>query len=482
MKRFLVLAAAIAIVHFAIAVVVLFVWAKYDTPVDHPTWESFGYSASVLVLTPLFPFVKHVSFYPLIALNSLMWAVVMAAVIAPIRRWWLWIPIGVIALPLLWFGILITVDNVLEKRVDRAWKTRLGARAPIAQRFQRSPANATARGVDQFAGKLLGGDFDRVRSSVIAYVSAQLARGDDAVEERPANGEHYIVEHRYDIDGLEHFLQTNDAPQWEIDLEALERPGSVRYYNLHRIILLDALESTRKNDFDSARKYVELAYRLTASLRTRPEVLAVVSAMAATNTQLGVVRKLPGDATPLPRFDARERLIDAREAEAWTMRHVVATSSFAPKRNNALLDILVRPYARLCAIVRSSDELRNSLVTRNFDRCVFQPPKEPDDTSPVPNPINSDSAAHAATLAVRASRLAIDFEGSERIAALKRSPNPAVFASMCPNRKWLFDGHLLHLEPALPSGPLPSKHRITAAQKSSSGTSIATAHSTASSK
>ena len=462
-------------------------WAKHDTPADQPTWQSFAYSATVFVLTPLYLFkglFRHVSFYPLIALNSLAWAIVLAALIAPIRRWWLWVPIVVIAVPALWYGILTAADNILEKRLDRAWATRLGPRIPIAQRFPHTPANASARGVDQFADKVLGADFGRVRNAVIAYLRAQNSRGDDVVEERPADVEHFVIAHRSDIDGLEHFVETNDPPQWEVDLDALERPRSLQYYMLQRLVLLDALESARKNDLAAAHRYLELAYRLTASLRARPDVLAVITAIAATNAQLGIARKLPGDAIQLPRFDARERIIDAREAEAWTMLRAVETSSFDRNRNNAAFDILVRPYARLCAIARSSDELRNSLVTRNFDRCVFQPPKTSDDTSLMSSPINSDSATHAATLAVRANRIAIDFEGSERIADLKRSPAPGVFASLCPNHKWIFDGHLLHLEPSLPASPgsLPPRHAITAARTPSQQTSTATARAAPASK
>ena len=51
-------------------------WAKHDTPADQPTWQSFAYSATVFVLTPLYLFkglFRHVSFYPLIALNR--WSV-----------------------------------------------------------------------------------------------------------------------------------------------------------------------------------------------------------------------------------------------------------------------------------------------------------------------------------------------------------------------------------------------------------------------
>ncbi|PYQ50009.1 MAG: hypothetical protein DMF59_11995, partial [Acidobacteria bacterium] len=376
--------------------------------------------------------------------------------------------------PALWYSILTAADNILEKRLDRAWAAQLGPRIPISQRFPRTPANASARGVDQFADKVLGADFGRVRNAVIAYLRAQNSRGDDVVEERPADIEHFVIAHRSDIDGLEHFVETNDPPQWEVDLDALERPRSLQYYTLQRLVLLDALESARTNDFAAARRYIELAYRLTASLRTRPDVLAVITAIA----------ELPGDAIQLPRFDARERIIDAREAEAWTMLRAVETSSFDRNRNNAAFDILVRPYARLCAIARSSDELRNSLVTRNFDRCVFQPPKTSDDTSLMPSPINSDSATHAATLAVRANRIAIDFEGSERIAALKGSPAPGAFVSLCLNHKWIFDGHLLHLEPSLPASPgsLPPRHAITAAQTPSQQTSTATARAAPASK
>jgi hypothetical protein len=204
-------------------------------------------------------------------------------------------------------------------------------------------------------------------------------------------------------------------------------------------------------------------------------VISIISAMAAMENQLGVARKLqPAGEFPLQRFDGRERMIDARQAEGWTFRRAVATTSFDPswKGRSALermlLDIFVRPYARLCAIERSSDELRNSVVMRRVDRCNFDPPKAADDTSRFPNPINTDSMSDAAKFAVRANRMLLDFEGTEKIQLLKRDPSADVTRSMSPHRRWVFDGRTLRLEPEVPLKlPLPTQHTTTAGRTSS---------------
>src|SRR2546430_208144 len=109
-----------------------------------------------------------------------------------------------------------------------------------------------------------------------------------------------------------------------------------------------------------------------------PGSTAVVTAISSTENHLGVARKL-GES--LPRFDPRQRLIDAIEAEAWTDRFLVTTSRFDPNWTNrnafsqALLNIFVRPFARICAAERAEDELRNAKIVRDLDRCVFEPPK-----------------------------------------------------------------------------------------------------------
>ena len=169
----------------------------------------------------------------------------------------------------------------------------------------------------------------------------------------------------------------------------------------------------------------------------------------------------------------------------------IATSRFDRGWNNrnalsrALLTIFVRPYARLCAAKSASDQLHNVHIVRDMNRCVFQPPKYPAEHQPgILNPIGVSTASATAIRAVRSNRLLLDFEGTEKIAQVKAGV--AMTAEcVCPDRKWLRDRDVVHLEPPVPAAnaALPSRQAINpAARMPSSETSPATGRRPSSAK
>ncbi len=476
--RFFAVANSFAILHFILTMALLFGWSDATKTDDQRTWGAFGYTAAMLSITsPLYQihFVReHMRFFPAFVINSLIWGTLFALVVTRIRRFWLWIPIALVGLPLLWHEGWNVAAKMVEQRTDRDWTSRLPNRIPITQRFPHQAANDASRRMDRSSGKLAGEDSNDIRRRLATYLNDELGRGDDGIEEAPPDVEHFMTAHRFDIDDLENQMGSGDPPQWEIDLTNGRGLNSLRYYSLQKIVLVDALESARRSDFDGARQRLDVARRITLFLRSRPEAPAIVSAMAATENQLGVARKI-GQLSALQAFDARQRLIDAFEAQAWTERFLVETSHFDPVWNErsevsrVLLTIFVHPFARFCAAQRSADELRNALIVQTMGRCVFQSPKYPGDVSRILNPIDAAPSSVTASRVVRANRLLVDFEGNQKIEEV-RQKGATEAASICPDRKWIFDGATLHLEPPIPTTApaLPTKHTlIRAASKPS---------------
>lgn len=460
MLRFVIRAFLIAVFHFAIAIGFIFAWSNETEQHSHMTWQSFGYAAgSVAFSTPLYQIPaarQRLQFLVGVALNSALWGVLLAIIFSRPRRLWL-----LLLFPILWFGGLTAAANLLEERVDREWNARLGSRVPITQRFPHQNANPLSRRVDQSI-ESLSADIEPVRDSIRKYLGDEFARGDDRLGPLPADVEQRLVARRFDIDALESAL--NAEPEWEVDLTANDQLDSLRYFWAQKMILADALAAARDGDVDTARRRLDAAQRLVVSLRTRPEVVAVVTALASAENHLGVARKL---GIALPAFDAREPLVDAFQAEAWTDQFLVRTSRFDPDWDNrnevsrALLTVFVRPYARICAARAASGQLRNAVIIRNFPRCVFQAPKYPDEHPWLVSPIEVLSAATAASRAVRSNRLLLDVEGTQRIAQAQ-SEGTISSTSMCTDRSWKFDAGVVHLEPPLPlASGLPAKGTIS---------------------
>jgi hypothetical protein len=457
MLRFAVRAVLIAILHFAITLAFVFAWSGASEAENQRTWTSFGYSAGTMAFSsPLYQVPAARQRLPFLvgaAINSALWGIFLAIVFSRVRRLWL-----LLLIPILWYATLTSVAALLERRV------------PITTRFPHQNANESSRRVDQLLKAIDDEDFSRMRGGLQKYLSAEFARGDDRIEPLPVDAGHFIVQHRFDLDSLEIALLSSEPPRWEIDLTTSEKPDWLRYFWLQKLIVADAVDSAHSMDAAGARRRLEAAQRLTFSLSSRPEASAVMAALASAENQLGAARKL---GTTLPRFDPRDRLVEALEAESRSDRFLVATSRFDRDWNNrssisrALLAIFVRPYARLCAAMSAADQLRNVRIVRDMQRCVFQPPKYPEEhRPPILNPIAAATASATTVRAVRSNRLLLDFEGTEKIAQAK-SEGAIRPASFCSDHKWMRDGDVVHLEPPEPAAnsALPTRHTISPAAR-----------------
>ncbi|HEY8133163.1 MAG TPA: hypothetical protein VII12_14880, partial [Thermoanaerobaculia bacterium] len=369
-------------------------------------------------------------------LNSVLWGLIAAVIVTRLR--WRWIAAIVIAIPILLYLGMTAAAMILERRA--------GPSPRVAQRFPTLHENDSARRVDALATAL---GADKTRASLNAYLSREIARGDDDIDEPPQDVQHDLLVHRWDLDALERQLLIGEAPQWAIDLNKDEQLSVLPHLRLQKMILVDALDGAQNGDFNLAWRRVDAARRLTEPLTRRPEVIAVLVAIASMENQLGAARKLdPPEHFPLLRFDPHARLTDAVEAETATRR------IRAPW--------IIRPYVRLCVAEAAVDSVKAKRTIQNQRGCFFQAPPVKDEFLLVPfNPIGFISPLEASRFAARANRLLVDFDGTERVLAMKRGLS-ADGKAACGT--WVADRTVLHLEPPLPPAPpaLPTRHQIIA--------------------
>ncbi len=389
-RRFVLLAVLLLIVHFSLSVYAINRWRDAS---DGEVRGRFAPSFAVALCT------LPVS-YP-IAANSLLVAVVAAAALTWLPKRELAIIAAASVLLLyagMWGGALW-----LERRAARGWR-------------ELAPRTIEPAPPGDLATSLGAQPVDALSK----YLAAEIARGDDLVDEPPQEVRWFLVAHRAEIVALRtHRPLTRDP---------------LELFRLQKILLVDALQSRSWDGVAAARRITE--------------AMPPLYAIAATENQLGVIRKLgPLPGVVLPSFDPHRRLVDDIAARAANLR-TISPPWYA------------QPYARLGMAESANSALRQARRIASANRCGFNAPREIERRPLVPfNPTGVLDGG--ASEAVRANRLLLDLEGTERILSVKRGA-PLQPASRCADRQWILDDDVLRLDPPLPAvAPfLPSRHRI----------------------
>ncbi len=212
----------------------------------------------------------------------------------------------------IWSGVRIWQK---EKRVQQAWVGMTG-KTPDAyfqaklQQFPKTGMNETARQLEELTTRLgifnpmpnrlydgerkgATGPFGTV--DVPTAVLSQLRKPSDNLDEASAELQRYLQSHRVDLDALYALINRNDIPRWETDVAQLVRapaPGLLYHRQLQGLIALDILEKTRNGQNVLAVKGLEAAWKVSQSLRERPELISHMIASSILNLQMGVMRKM----------------------------------------------------------------------------------------------------------------------------------------------------------------------------------------------
>ncbi len=414
-------------------------WAFVNaTAPGRPFADRYGPSFALAVTTlPLYPILlgSNIRLIGVAALNSIVVSLILSILVVTLR----WRAVVVILMVfILLMGGIIAAGLILERRAEQ----KLGP--PTAAK-----EDASARRIAQFAAAFGVEDeaLNDVRASISSYLAGEIARGDDRIAPPPQEVEHYLVVHRWDLDELEHHLLQNAPPRF------VSRRGAVPNISmLEKIVLIDALQSARGGDQDGAWQRVDAAQRLTQALL---ETHAVWLAISTTESQLGVARKLaPPAQFPIRRFDPHEEYVKALADDGREALHERPPW-------------LAVPYVRLAAAERAGSLLREAQIVRRMRGCRFAPAARSEVRERVPfNPFGVFGGG--ARLAVLCNRMLLDFEGTEKVLALKRGM-PAG-GSACRDRQWKVEGNVLRLEPPLPATApaLPAHHEISPATRTPS--------------
>jgi len=291
-----------------------------------------------------------------------------------------------------------------EQPVHKAWqqmtgKTPEGYFQAMLQQFPKAGMNETARQLEELTTRL--GIFDPMPNrlyggerkgatgrfgtvDVPTHVLSHLRKPSDDLDEAPAELQHYLKNHRADLDALYVLLQSGEVPRWEADVSALVRapaPGLMYHRQLHGLIALDILDKTRQGRSASALQALEASWKINQSLRRRPELISQMGATSILHLQAGVMRKMKD--VPVEwwqRLDVKawqESFLRAMELDALvTSRHVTGTDHpmNSPRWFNLLVSSpLGKPLRHLTGIeiLELSGEIFSLIKRSNF--CTLSP-------------------------------------------------------------------------------------------------------------
>jgi hypothetical protein len=306
---------------------------------------------------------------------------------------------GAIAIVLaawLWSGVRIWQKG---KAVQQSWVQMTG-KTPEAyfqaalQRFPKSGMNETARRLEElttrlgifnpmpnryYDGKQKGatGPFGTV--DVPAHVLSQLRKPSDDLDAAPGELQRYLQTHRADLDALYSLIQRNDIPRWETDVAQLVRapaPGLLYHRQLQGLIALDILDRTRKRQNLLAVQALEASWRVSQSLRERPELISHMVATSMLKLQMEVMRKMesvPGEwQARLAVKTWQESFLRTMEFDALVMSQYVADPSNlgVPRWFHPFYGPLGKPVRRLAKleILEVAQETLSAVRTSDFCR------------------------------------------------------------------------------------------------------------------
>ena len=301
----------------------------------------------------------------------------------------------------IWSGVRIWQK---EKPVQQAWvemtgKTPEGYFQTILQQFPKTGMNETARQLEELTTRLgifnpmpnrlydgqrknFVGPFDTLDAP--AYVVSQSRKPTDDIDEAPAKLQEYLKNHRADLDALYSLVQRSEVPCWETDIALLSRaPAPAVFYHrqLQGLIALDILEKTRKGETASAQVALEASWKISQSLRERPEFLSQMVALSVLDLQTGALRKMEH----VPDIWQKRIGLAAWQESFWRAMELDAMVNSrdmshvgAPVRSPRGFDLLInspfgKPLRRLVGIeiLEASHEALSVIRTRNF--CVLSP-------------------------------------------------------------------------------------------------------------
>jgi hypothetical protein len=366
-----------------------------------------------------------------------------------------------------------------EGRSEFAWTAAFGRLEDLKRKYPKIETNETAKRLEELA-KALGFDLapvvrtagaaprprppaeERTAQTTSDYISAQICRSEASIDAPPEELTRFLEEKRGTLEGIESLVIAGPPPMWSFDISRPERdapvPNGLGQLRLQRILLARALSAALGGRGDAAARSLEASWNLNESLRTRPETLSLLFAMAIARLQVGILREVSVDERlwrqRLTTLDPRRSLLDAHVLDArlnssrnW-WRDFFRNDGHSPWYKRAR-DLLASPMERV-VMVEYSNLMRDEL-SRLRGSALSDPLPEP------PTPARGSAAQIIASIWMpyirnsfaRVDRLVVDVELTSKILEAKqlRKENgmrwpaaiPGIETSRFPGASWRYE-------------------------------------------
>jgi hypothetical protein len=320
-------------------------------------------------------------------------------------------------------GLWMIGGNLLasyrQHQMEQTWTRMLGS-LDVRERFPKRDTSEAGRRLAELGAPLgfempgLGGLVSEAARSLAQQVQPAIAnfvvdvsrRPHDEIGRTPTEIRAFLAIHGGEIEAIERHLIANAGRlEWEWNLQAVYTPSFLGVRHLHALLLAAALDDLRSRHVEPALETLESAWHLTASCRSRPDLIGPLVAMSQDERLMGVLRMVPGPVSSLwierlRSLDYRRTLLDSLRVASFgeqesalhqraTLRFVRAANLFGDVSDyedyRRLLDAelawagtrffryvqgpLERPFMRLCAAERSRITLRNVEALETEDGC-----------------------------------------------------------------------------------------------------------------
>lgn len=239
-------------------------------------------------------------------------------------------------------AVTVYDSHLRAERLDRIWERELFGGVEPAVRFPPRPANATALALERLAHRL-GIDIstphhpvpdpdpekaDRwqaarepMRRRMHAVASSTGAALPPPEPELAA----FLDEHPELLAATRDLLLEADPPLWELDVELAadtQIPNLIMQLDVHRLLLVAALEADRSGDGSQADRFLEAAWRLGEAAADHPAAIVQAIRLLQVRNALAVLRRSCGPAAHwderLGGLTPRADVIRALQFEAWS--------------------------------------------------------------------------------------------------------------------------------------------------------------------
>jgi hypothetical protein len=284
----------------------------------------------------------------------------------------------VLALPVLAWGVLWIFATSMQHSVSaRPWPKDLGSLDSFAARYpDRAAATSAALELTKMT-EPLGVDiapreerkpvvpapperksYAAVKRPLHDYIDAQLDRPSAAIDDAPPAVVAYFDAHRAQLDAVRAHILSGAPIAWKVQLSKgfdWPIPNLLGHVELTRLFAADALMKTKSGDA-GAWDDLHAIWQLDAGLRSRPDLLSHLIAIATTRMMNAAAAKLP---PPEPAwlaevraFDYRRAAIASMQSEAYTWVHVPDSIGLRP---------LARPYIRISG-ADTAERMRTAFI------------------------------------------------------------------------------------------------------------------------